>query len=166
MYRSPAPYPTGSELQWSNLTHPLRHGIPTNRRAAHISANSRAPRVRFNRKSTNRKRFPKYSYQSQSTYSLPVYICWLYLFEFNMVLGSLPCTSLQQQGKQSHNALYITMIVFVCFRFFHTKNIIIFQANYNIIVIAEFVHGQGPERLYENTCRNADPINRILVIYW
>ncbi len=162
MYRFPAPSPTGSVLRWSNLTHPLRHRIPTNRRAAHISANGRAPRVRFSRKSTNQKALAQaFLPIAESIYSL--HICWLNVFESNMVLGSLPCTSLQQQGKQSHNALYITMIVFVCFRFFHTKNIIIFQANYNIIVIAEFVHGQGPERLYENTCRNADLIVRILV---
>ncbi len=94
MYRSPAPSPTGSELRWSNLTHPLRHGIPTKRRAAHISTNGRGPRVRFSRKSTNQKRSPKYSYQSQSTYSL--HICWLYVFEstwFQVLFPAPVCSS-------------------------------------------------------------------------
>ncbi len=107
--------------------------------------------------------------KSQSTYSL--HFCCLYAFESNMVLGSLPCTSLQQQGTESHNALYITtVIVLSCFRFFHTENnttiYLRLISNDNINVIAEFVHGQGPERLYENTCRKTDPIKRILVIYW
>ncbi len=100
MYRSPAPSPTGSALRWSNLTHPLRHRIPTNRRATHISTNGRAPRVRFSRKSTNQKALP------QAFFPIAEHLFATYLLVLCLSQHGFRFSSLHQSAAARHGITY------------------------------------------------------------